>query len=187
MKARPPTPISSSLARPPCRSLTPSLPLSLLVELGVVIGKGGRDIRQEDAFSHVDGYCLALDMTARNFQNTAKKAGLPWSAAKGYDTFCPVSSFIPKSRVGNPQDLNLWLKVNGETRQNGNTSDMIFKIDYLISKVSTIMTLEPGDLILTGTPSGVGVVKPGDVITSGLADLVQMKNPVVARVVKSKI
>lgn len=159
---------------------------SFPVELGVIIGKGGRDIRKEDALSHIDGYCLALDMTARNFQNVAKKAGLPWSAAKGYDTFCPVSSYIPKSKVRDPQNLNLWLKVNNEARQNGNTSDMIFKIDYLIAKVSTIMTLEPGDLILTGTPSGVGVVRPGDVVTSGLADLVQMRNPVVARA-QSKI
>lgn len=93
----------------------------------MIIGKGGRDIPQSKAFDHVDGYCLALDMTERNLQNVAKKAGLPWSAAKGFDTFCPISPYIPKARISNPQNLNLWLKVNNETKQNGNTSDMIFK------------------------------------------------------------
>jgi len=96
------------------------------VELGVVIGKGGRDISADVAMQHVSGYVLALDMTARSLQNEAKKAGLPWSAAKGYDTFCPVSSFIEKSKIDNPQNVNLWLKVNGQTKQDGNTTDMIF-------------------------------------------------------------
>lgn len=133
-----------------------------LVELGLVIGKGGRDISQADALSHIGGYALAIDMTARNMQEKVKKAGLPWSAAKGFDTFNPVSSFVPLSAVPDAQNLRLLLLTNGKTRQDGNTSGMIFRIPKLIEHISSIMTLEDGDLILTGTPAGVGETKPGD-------------------------
>ncbi|EGZ20620.1 hypothetical protein PHYSODRAFT_313206 [Phytophthora sojae] len=124
----------------------------------VVIGKGGTDIAESDSMSHVAGYALAIDMTARDLQAKAKKAGLPWTHAKGLDTFTPISDFIPKSAVPSPHDLNLWLKVDDELRQNGNTGDMVHKIPFLISYVSRIMTLEEGDLLITGTPEGVGPV-----------------------------
>ncbi|KAJ7766638.1 hypothetical protein B0H16DRAFT_1661323 [Mycena metata] len=140
------------------------------VELGVVIGKGGRDITQADAESHVAGYALAVDMTARNLQDQVKKRGLPWSAAKGFDTFTPISSFIPKDQVADPYNLGLSLKINGAFKQNGTTADMIFKIPRLIEHISSIMTLEEGDLVLTGTPSGVGAVAPGDKVECSLAD-----------------
>ncbi|KAJ7029389.1 hypothetical protein C8F04DRAFT_1116774 [Mycena alexandri] len=140
------------------------------VELGVVIGKGGRDISQADAESHVAGYALAVDMTARNLQDQVKKRGLPWSAAKGFDTFTPISSFIPKDQVADPNSLGLSLKINGAFKQNGTTADMIFKIPRLIEHISSIMTLEEGDLVLTGTPSGVGPVAPGDKVECALAD-----------------
>ncbi|KAJ7073870.1 hypothetical protein C8F01DRAFT_1205237 [Mycena amicta] len=140
------------------------------VELGVVIGKGGRDISEADADSHVAGYALAVDMTARNVQDLAKKRGLPWSAAKGFDTFTPIGSFIPKEQIPDPQNLNLTLKINGAYRQNGSTSAMIFEIPRLIEHVSSIMTLEEGDLLLTGTPSGVGPVVPGDKVECTLVD-----------------
>ncbi|KAI0053979.1 hypothetical protein FA95DRAFT_1551758 [Auriscalpium vulgare] len=140
------------------------------VELGVVIGKGGREISEQDAYSHIAGYALAVDMTARNLQDEVKKKGLPWSAVKGFDTFTPISSFIPKSQVSDPHNLSLWLKINGEFKQKGNTADMIFGISRLIEHVSSIMTLEEGDLILTGTPAGVGPLNAGDEVECGLAD-----------------
>ncbi|KAF9053153.1 hypothetical protein BJ165DRAFT_1445867 [Panaeolus papilionaceus] len=138
------------------------------VELGVVIGKSGRDISQADALSHVAGYTLAVDMTARNLQDKVRKAGLPWSAAKGFDTFTPIGSFLPKSEVADPHDLRLSLKINGVTKQDGTTDDMIFRIPRLIEHVSSIMTLEEGDLLLTGTPEGVGAVLPGDKVECSL-------------------
>ncbi|KAJ7264878.1 hypothetical protein B0H12DRAFT_1201099 [Mycena haematopus] len=140
------------------------------VELGVVIGKGGRDITQADAESHVAGYALAVDMTARNLQEHVKKRGLPWAAAKGFDTFTPIGSFIPKDQVADPHNLGISLKINGAFKQNGTTADMIFKIPRLIEHISSIMTLEEGDLVLTGTPSGVGQVSPGDTVECALAD-----------------
>jgi acylpyruvate hydrolase len=152
------------------------------VELGVIIGKGGTDISAADALSHVDGYVLALDMTARNLQNEAKSKGLPWSVAKGYDTFTPVSRFIPKHELPNFSNLELWLKVDGELRQRGNTSQMLFPVPDLIAYASSVMTLSPGDCILTGTPSGVGPVTPGQVITAGIPGLVTIRFPVVQRV-----
>ncbi|KAI0693352.1 hypothetical protein BC835DRAFT_1354053 [Cytidiella melzeri] len=140
------------------------------VELGLVIGKGGRDISQADADSHIAGYALAVDMTARNLQEEVKKKGLPWSAVKGFDTFTPISSFIPRNSVTDVHNLNLQLKINGAVKQDGNTSDMIFKVTRLIEHISSIMTLEEGDLILTGTPSGIGPIKPGDEIECLLSD-----------------
>lgn len=140
------------------------------VELGLVIGKGGRDISPEAAESHIAGYALAIDMTARNMQEEVKKKGLPWSAVKGFDTFTPIGEFIPKSTIMDPHDLRLLLKINGITKQNGTTADMIFRIPRLIEHVSSIMTLEEGDLVLTGTPSGVGPVAPGDKVECTLAD-----------------
>ncbi|KAN0076829.1 hypothetical protein V8E55_010684 [Tylopilus felleus] len=140
------------------------------VELGLVIGKGGRDILQDAAESHIAGYALAVDMTARNMQEEVKKKGLPWSTVKGFDTFTPIGKFIPKSLITDPHDLRLALKINGAVKQDGTTGDMIFRIPRLIEHISSIMTLEEGDLILTGTPSGVGPVTPGDAIECTLAE-----------------
>ncbi|KAI8812435.1 hypothetical protein BJ742DRAFT_747095 [Cladochytrium replicatum] len=138
------------------------------VELGVVIGKTGRDIPASLADSYVAGYVLALDMTARNLQDEAKKKGHPWSTAKGFDTFTAASSFVPKDALPDPHNAHLWLKVDDRVAQSGSTKDMIFKIPQLIEFVSSIMTLEEGDWILTGTPSGVGPVSAGQVLTGGL-------------------
>ena len=124
---------------------------------------------------HIGGYCLALDMTDREKQSQLKKKGLPWSLAKGFDTSCPVSDFINKDVIPNPQDVEIWLKVDGNMKQKGNTKDMIFDIPSLVSWVSDYFTLEVGDLILTGTPSGVGPVKPGDVIECGITGVTTMK------------
>ncbi|KAG9013849.1 hypothetical protein FRB94_004228 [Tulasnella sp. JGI-2019a] len=138
------------------------------VELGVVIGKKGRDISPSNADSFISGYTLAIDMTARNLQEVVKKQGLPWSAVKGFDTFTPIGDFLPKEAVGDPHNLKLWLKINGAIKQEGSTADMIFRIPRLIEHVSSIMTLEEGDLLLTGTPAGVGPISAGDEISVGL-------------------
>lgn len=144
------------------------------VELGVVIGKNGRDIPADKAMDYVAGYFCALDMTARELQEQAKKKGLPWSVSKGYDTFTPVSDFIPKSKIANPAELTLWCKVDGVTKQEGKTSDMLFNVPNLISYISTIFTLNEGDTILTGTPEGVGPVRNGTVITAGIVGVTEM-------------
>ncbi|RZC94068.1 hypothetical protein C5167_016365 [Papaver somniferum] len=144
------------------------------VELGVVIGRKARDVSEAAAMDYVGGYALALDMTAREIQSNAKASGLPWTVAKGQDTFTPISSVLPKSMVPNPDDLELWLKVDGESRQKGSTKDMIFKIPFLVSYISSIMTLLEGDVILTGTPQGVGPVKAGQKITAGITDLMDI-------------
>lgn len=151
------------------------------VELGVVIGLAGRDIEESDAMKHVGGYVLALDMTDRVKQDEAKKKGLSWLLAKGFDTSCPVSSLIAKESIANPHEVSLWLKVNGQIRQQGNTKDMMFSIPHLISWLSRHMSLSEGDLILTGTPSGVGPVRHGDTIECGLNDLVTMTFSVASR------
>ncbi|WAR22194.1 FAHD1-like protein [Mya arenaria] len=145
------------------------------VELGIVIGKPGSRISEQDAASHIGGYILALDMTARDFQEEAKKKGHPWSLAKGFDTSCPVSGFIDKDKISDPSKVRLWLKVNDSLKQDGNTGDMIFSIPHLISYISRYFRLEEGDVILTGTPEGVGPVGSGDVIEAGLSDVVTMK------------
>lgn len=107
-------------------------------------------------------------MTARNVQDEAKKKGLPWSIAKGFDTFLPISSLIAKSRIPNPQNAHIWLSVNNEVKQSDNTELMLFRIPRQLSDISRVMTLEKGDIILTGTPKGVGPVTTGDVMRAGL-------------------
>ncbi|PRQ39260.1 putative acylpyruvate hydrolase [Rosa chinensis] len=145
------------------------------VELAVIISKKARDVPQAKSMDYVGGYALALDMTAREIQATAKSAGLPWTIAKGQDTFTPISSVLSLATVPDPDDLELWLKVDGEVRQKGSTKDMIFKIPFLISHISSIMTLLEGDVILTGTPKGVGPVKAGQKITAGITNLVDVE------------
>ncbi|XP_031568836.1 probable acylpyruvase FAHD1, mitochondrial [Actinia tenebrosa] len=151
------------------------------VELGVVIGKNGSCIPESDALSYIGGYALAIDMTNRKLQNEDKKKGHPWSIAKGFDTACPISNFFSKSEIADPDNLRLWLKVDEELKQDGSTCDMMFKIPFLISYVSKVMSLEEGDLLITGTPSGVSAVKAGQMITAGIGDILSMKFPVVQK------
>jgi 2-keto-4-pentenoate hydratase/2-oxohepta-3-ene-1,7-dioic acid hydratase in catechol pathway len=134
------------------------------VELVAVIGKGGSKIDREDALEHVAAYAVGLDMTARDIQTEAKKRSHPWSVAKGFDTFAPLGPLTPADQVGDVQDLTVSLRVNGETRQEATTQDMIFPVAELIHYCSQIFTLAPGDLIYTGTPDGVGPVEAGDVL-----------------------
>ncbi|CAN6468735.1 unnamed protein product [Victoria cruziana] len=140
-------------------------------ELGIVVGKKARDVPQSSAMDFVAGYALGLDMTAKEMQNAAKAAGLPWSLSKGQDTFTPIGDFVPKSAVEDPHNLELWLKVDDVLKQKGSTKDMIFRIPYLVSHISNYMTLFEGDVILTGTPQGAGPVKAGQKITAGITGL----------------
>ena len=132
------------------------------VEMVVVIGKPGRAIPAEAALEHVAGYAVGLDMTLRDVQAEAKKAGNPWAVAKGFDTSAPVSLVAPREEVGDGSGLRLTLTVNGELRQADLTSRMIHGVPALVALASKLFTLERGDLVFTGTPSGVGPVSPGD-------------------------
>lgn len=138
------------------------------VEMVVVIGTSGRDIERDAAMEHVAGYAVGLDMTLRDVQAAAKKNGLPWSVAKGFDTSAPVSAAVRRVAVADPHALALSLRVNGTIRQSSNTRHMIFKIPDIIAYLSTIFTLEAGDLIYTGTPEGVGPVAAGDTLRAEL-------------------
>ncbi|KAL4473843.1 hypothetical protein ABPG74_022707 [Tetrahymena malaccensis] len=119
---------------------------------------------------YVGGYFLALDLTDRNLQAAAKKAGFPWDLSKGQDKFLPISSFIPKEKVQDPYNLTLHLRINGKTIQKDNTGIMHFKIKDQIEYASKFMTLYPGDLFLTGTPDGVGPIKHGDHVVAELLE-----------------
>ncbi|KAG5913536.1 hypothetical protein E4U61_006804 [Claviceps capensis] len=141
------------------------------VELALIIGRMVRDLSANDgqgAMEAIRAYAVAIDMTARNVQDEAKKKGLPWDIAKGFDTFLPMSNLIPKTAIADPQNVELFLDVNGELRQRGSTGLMIYRIPRIISDISRVMTLHPGDIVLTGTPAGVGPVMPGDVMRAGV-------------------
>jgi 2-keto-4-pentenoate hydratase/2-oxohepta-3-ene-1,7-dioic acid hydratase in catechol pathway len=138
------------------------------VELVVAIGRAGRRIAAEHALHHVAGYGVGIDVTARDLQDKAKQKALPWAVAKGYDTFAPLGSFVPAAKVPDPSALTIRLAVNSEIRQNGRTADMIWDVAALIAYTSSIFSLAPGDLIFTGTPSGVGPLAAGDRLVAAL-------------------
>jgi acylpyruvate hydrolase len=149
------------------------------VELAVIIGRAATAVPRVRAMEHVSAYAVLVDVTARDVQDEAKKEGRPWAVAKGFDTFAPVSDAVPAARVHDPHNLAIWLKVNGEFRQRGNTSQMIYDVPTIIEYVSRIMTLEPGDVIATGTPEGVGPLKPGDAVEAGVDGVGSLKVRVV--------
>lgn len=133
------------------------------VELAVLIGATLRQGTEEHVRKAIAGYGVALDLTLRDIQGKMKKAGQPWEKAKGFDNSCPLSGFIPVAEFdGDPQDTMLGLTVNGETRQHGSTADMIHPIVPLIAYMSRFFTLKAGDVVLTGTPAGVGPLSSGD-------------------------
>jgi len=138
------------------------------VEMTVLIGRGGKNIDEHSALSHVAGYGVGLDMTLRDVQSEAKKKGLPWTLAKGFDTSAPLSEFVPAAAISDPHALEVELRVNGAVRQRGNTSSFIFRLERLISLISTHFTLEKGDVIFTGTPEGVAQAVPGDTLEATL-------------------
>jgi 2-keto-4-pentenoate hydratase/2-oxohepta-3-ene-1,7-dioic acid hydratase in catechol pathway len=145
------------------------------VELGVVIGETCSHISSDNALDYILGYLVALDITARDIQTEAKEHGWPWGIAKGFDTFAPISDVVLKEKVNNPNNLDLTLKVNGATRQHSNTRYMIHPVERIIEFISTIMTLKRGDLILTGTPKGVGEIAEGDILEANLGNLCSLK------------
>lgn len=138
-------------------------------ELALLIGKEGKDIPPDRALEHIAGYGVAIDLTLRDVQAELKKKGLPWDIAKGFDTACPLSEFVPPDRAGDPQNLEIRLRVNGAIRQDGSTSMMIHTIPAIVSYMSGIFTLEPGDVILTGTPAGVGPLNSGDTVVAEIS------------------
>ena len=145
------------------------------VELVVRIGKGGKRIPFEKALDCVDAYAVGLDLTLRDLQKEAKRLGRPWALAKGFDTSAPVSAFRVAAEVPDPQQVALTLKVNGQVRQSGSTADMIVPVAGLIAFLSQYMTLEPGDLVFTGTPAGVGPLKTGDVLEAEAAGVGKLR------------
>lgn len=156
------------------------------VELGVVIGSRARYVEQAEALTHVAGYVLVNDVSERDYQ---LNRGGTWDKGKGCDTFGPVGPWlVTADEIGDPQDLDMWLDVNGERMQTGNTRTMIFGVAELIAYVSQFMTLEPGDIITTGTPPGVGMgikpepvfLKAGDRMHLGIAGLGEQQQQVIA-------
>ncbi len=153
------------------------------VELGVVIGTKAQYVPEASALDHVAGYCVVNDVSERNFQ---LERGGQWDRGKGCDTFGPIGPWlVTRDEVPDPQNLDLWLDVNGEPMQRGNTRTMIFSVAHLVSYVSHFMTLLPGDVIATGTPPGVGMgrkppryLKPGDVVTLGITGLGEQRQRV---------
>jgi fumarylpyruvate hydrolase len=132
------------------------------IELVVALGEGGRDIPVERALDHVFGYAVGLDMTRRDLQAEAKKMGRPWDMAKGFDQSAPTGPIRAVEDIGHPDSGAVWLHINGEPRQEGDLDQQIWKVPETISFLSTLVALRAGDLIMTGTPKGVGRVEPGD-------------------------
>jgi fumarylpyruvate hydrolase len=132
------------------------------IELVVALKSGGVNIPKERALQHVYGYAVALDMTRRDLQGVAKKMGRPWEVGKAFERSAPCSALVPADRIGHPTAGAIWLNVNGERRQTGHLSQMIWDIPSQIEYLSGLWELRAGDLIFTGTPAGVGAVKKGD-------------------------
>lgn len=144
-------------------------------ELAIVIGRGGRGIREEDALEHVLGYAPSQDISDRNVQRSESQ----WARAKSFDTYTPLGPFLYTDL--DPQNLSIQTLVNGEVRQSAHTSSMIFPVAHLISFVSRDITLEAGDVLLTGTPEGVGALGAGDVLETRIGEMEALVNPVVLR------
>jgi fumarylpyruvate hydrolase len=134
------------------------------VELVVAIGSGGSQVASDDALALVYGYAVGLDMTRRDLQAEAKKLGRPWALAKGFDQSCPIGPIVPAATIGHPRRGKISLSVNGATRQDGDLADMIWPVADAIAYLSRFVTLAPGDLLMTGTPAGVGPVVAGDIL-----------------------
>jgi len=155
------------------------------VELAIVIGRTARHVAVGDALKYVAGYCIVNDVSERDFQ--LKKSASQWSKGKGCDTFGPMGPWlVTADEIRDPQNLDMWLDVNGDRRQTGNTKTMIFGVAAVVADVSKYMTLLPGDVITTGTPPGVGMgmkpqqwLKPGDTMALGIAGLGEQKQKVV--------
>lgn len=150
------------------------------VELGVVISRRARNVKAADALSFVGGYTVVNDVTARSMQERDMAARRPWFRSKSLDTFCPLGpAIVLPDEIPNPNELNLQLRVNGELRQNSNTRELIFNVENLLEYITQYITLEPGDLIATGTPEGIAPVRPGDMMEAWIEGIGTLRNPVV--------
>ncbi len=151
----------------------PSLSLNVHheVELVVALEQGGSNIAPDQALKHVYGYAVGLDMTRRDLQSEAKKMGRPWDTGKAFDFSAPCAALVPASVCGHLHEGAITLNVNGQLRQSGDLSDLIWNVPETIAYLSTLFALLPGDLIYTGTPSGVAAVRRGDVMQARIADL----------------
>ena len=149
------------------------------IELVAAIGRTGRGLALQQALAHVFGYAAGNDLTRRDLQRTAKGRGEPWDTAKGFDCSAPVAAIRPAS-LGHVSAGRIWLEVNGELRQESDLSRMIWDVPHIIAALSQLYTLEPGDLIFTGTPAGVGPLKPGDRLEGGIEGLEVLRNTIAA-------
>lgn len=150
------------------------------IELVVALAEGGQDIEEEKALDHVFGYAVGLDMTRRDMQAVAKRASRPWDMAKGFDHSAPTGPIRAVADIGHPSDGAIWLRINGELRQEGDLAQQIWKVPETISYLSTLVALRPGDLVMTGTPQGVGRVERGDRLeghVDGVGDLTVTYEP----------
>ena len=148
-------------------------------ELAVVIGKTGKNIPENKVDEHIAGYTILNDITAREMQKKDIAASLPWYRSKNFDGFCPVGPYlVPRNSITDPHKLKITLTVNDEVRQQGNTADMIFSIPEVVSYLSRYCTLAPGDIIATGTPSGVGIITSGDKMVTSVSGLGDLVNPI---------
>ena len=150
-------------------------------ELVAVLGRGGHDLSASEAMELVAGYAVFFDITGRDLQGQVRKDGGPWTVAKGYDTFGPISAPMPARAVRDPHDLRIRLKVNGVVRQDSNTRHMVFRIPETLAAISRVMSLEPGDLLATGTPEGVWPIVPGDVLEAEIPGVGALRCTVAAR------
>ena len=141
------------------------------IELVVAIGKGGKNIQAADAMAHVYGYAVGLDMTRRDLQNDMKKQSRPWCIGKAFDASAPIGPITPVAQAGDITQAEIFVQVNGTDRQRSQVSKLIWNIAETIAHLSTAWTLQPGDLIYTGTPEGVGAVVPGDTLHGGASGL----------------
>jgi 2-keto-4-pentenoate hydratase/2-oxohepta-3-ene-1,7-dioic acid hydratase in catechol pathway len=148
-------------------------------ELAVVIGRQARFVAEEEARDYIGGYTIVNDVTARGIQQTDIERGLPWFRSKSMDTFCPMGPVValPDDMTW-PVEVDIELRVNGEVRQKGNTSSFVFSIPKVLSFITRYMTLEPGDVISTGTPNGIGPIAPGDLIEITIPPIGTLRNPV---------
>ena len=149
------------------------------IELVVAIGKGGKEIKAENALDHVYGYTVGIDMTRRDLQGVAKEMRRPWEAGKSFDHAAPCSAIVPAADIGHPQSGRIWLSVNGDIRQDGDLAQQIWNVSESITHLTTLFELVPGDLIMTGTPAGVGSVNRGDKVTGGIDGIAEIEITVV--------
>ncbi|MGE0213634.1 MAG: fumarylacetoacetate hydrolase family protein [Parvibaculaceae bacterium] len=149
------------------------------IELVVALSKGGKDIPLEKAMDCVYGYAVGLDMTRRDLQGECKKLGRPWEIGKAFEHSAPCGPIVPASEIGHPDKGAVWLKINGETRQEGDLNQLIWKVPEMISYLSGFFELKPGDLIMSGTPAGVGPVKRGDLLEGHVEGVGSLKVKVV--------